>query len=197
MAKLSKTYDVFLSYPLDLHGEAKVVAEKFADAGLVIFDVREIGPSYNIEEEMWQALAESWALIVLTKPGAIPSSMSIEIGAAAAWHKPVYIVTTSKGKYQLPAFFSQYEIVNLSEISNLIKSIYKMRQPLTDEDRNALKEAYSKVRIPADQLIREPIYVQKLQQILRNEYKLNISSERMMQELLRLRKSGGLPRTRK
>jgi hypothetical protein len=197
MAKLNKTYDVFLSYSLDLRKQARIVAAKLSEAGLAVFDISEIGPRYNLAEEMWQALAESWALIVLIKPGATPPSVAVDIGAAAAWQKPVYIVTTTVGKYQLPKYFSQYEIVHLSGISNLIKSISKGRKPLTDEDRNALKKAYLKLRIPTDQLIREPRYVQKLQQMLRNEYRITISNERMMQELLRLRKSGRLARLRR
>jgi hypothetical protein len=173
------------------------VAAKLSEAGLAVFDISEIGPRYNIVEEMWQALAESWALVVLIKPGTIPPSVAVEIGAAAAWQKPIYIVTIAEGKYQLPASLSQYELVKSSEISKLVESISKGRKPLTDKDRDALKEAYSRVRIPTDQLLREPRYVQKLQHLLKKEYGLTISGERMMQELLRLRKSGRLPRTRK
>jgi hypothetical protein len=197
MLKIKKTYDVFLSYSSDLRGQAKVVATKLSKAGLAVFDISEVGPGYNVAEEMWQALAESWALVVLIKPEIIPPSVAVEIGAAAAWQKPIYIVGTAEGKYQLPASLSQYEFVGFSEISKLVESISKGRKPLTDKDRDALKEAYSRVHIPTDQLLREPIYVQKLQRMLRNEYGLTISSERMLQELLRLRKTGRLPRTRK
>lgn len=197
MAKLSKTYDVFLSYSSDLRGEAKVVSKKFAEAGVAVFDTLDIGPAYNIAEEMWQALAESWALVVLIKPGNIPPSVAVEIGAASAWQKPIYIVTTAEGEYQLPTYISQYEIVKSSEISNLIELISKGRKPLTDKDRDVLKEAYFKLQIPTDQLLREPRHIRKLQQMLRSEYSLTISNERIMQELLRLRKSGRLLRLRK
>jgi len=197
MAKLSKTYDVFLSYSSDLRGKARIVTKKFAEAGLAVFDMSDIGPGYNIAEEMWQALAESWALVVLIKPGTIPPSVAVEIGAASAWQKPVYIVTTAEGEYHVPQYFSHYEIVKFPEIPNLVEIISKGRKPLTDKDRDALREAYLRVRIPTDQLLREPRYVQKMQRLLRDEYGLTISGERMMQELLRLRKSGRLPRTRK
>jgi heat shock protein HspQ len=173
------------------------VSKKFTEAGIEVFDMFDIGPAYNITEEMWKALAESWALVVLIKPGAIPSSVAVEIGAASAWQKPVYIVTTAKGEYQLPTYISQYELVKSSEISNLIELISKGRKPLTDKDRNILKEAYLKLQIPTDQLFREPRYIQKLQKMLRGEYNLTISNERMMQELLRLRKSGRLARLRR
>jgi hypothetical protein len=197
MVKLNKTYDVFLSYSLDLRGQARIVAAKLSEAGLAVFDISEIGPRYNLAEEMWQALAESWALVVLIKPETIPPSVAVEIGAAEAWHKPIYIVGTAEGKYQLPASLSQYEFVGFSEISKLVESISKGRKPLTDKDRDSLKEAYLRVRIPTDRLLREPRYIQKLQHLLKDKYGLTISGERMMQELLRLRKTGRLPRTRR
>ena len=197
MLKLKKTYDVFLSYSSGLREQTRVVSHKFAEAGLTVFDIWEIGPRYNIEEEMWQALAESWALVVLIKPETIPPSIAIEIGAAEAWHKPIYIVTTVEGEYSLPAHISQHEIVKFSQIGKLVDLISKGLKPLTDKDKDALKKAYLRVRIPTDRLLREPGSIQKLQRLLKDKYGLTISGERMMQELLRLRKTGRLPRTRR
>ena len=160
MIKLSKTYDVFLSYSLDLRGQARIAAAKLSEAGLAVFDISEIGPRYNLAEEMWQALAESWALVVLIKPGTIPPAVAVEIGAAEAWHKPIYIVTTEEGKYGLPPHISQHEIVKFSQIGKLVDLISKGLKPLTDKDKDALKKAYLRIRIPTDRLLREPRYIQ-------------------------------------
>ncbi|MHC4742012.1 MAG: TIR domain-containing protein, partial [Planctomycetota bacterium] len=65
MPRIKKTYDVFLSHGSELAREARNIAKKLSDAGLTVFDASEIKPGYNVMEETWQALAESWAIVVL------------------------------------------------------------------------------------------------------------------------------------
>ncbi|MHC4396668.1 MAG: hypothetical protein ACYS1A_13535 [Planctomycetota bacterium] len=194
MAKIRKTYDVFLSYSLDLQGQARVIARKFADAGLAVFDLSEIGPAYDIVEETWQALAESWALVALIKPGTMPPSVAVEIGAASAWQKPVYILTETKGKYHVPIYLSKCEVFKSSEIQKVVKLISKGLKPLSDEEKEVLAKAYAKLGVPTDRLLREPASVERLRNVLWKESSLKISGERIMQELLRLRKRARLPK---
>ena len=125
MAKIKKTYDIFLSYPSDLQSQAEVVARKFTDAGLTAFDLSELGPTHNFVEETWQALAESWALVVIIKPDTMPPSVAVEIGAASAWQKPVYILIEAEGEYHLPVYFSKYETFKYSEIDIVVELILK------------------------------------------------------------------------
>ena len=194
MARIKKIYDVFLSYSLDLQREAEVVAKKFTNAGLTAFDLSELGPGHNVVEETWQALAGSWALVVIIKPIAIPPSVAVEIGAASAWQIPVYILIEAKGRYHLPAYFSKYETFKSSEIAKVVDLILKGKKPLSDEDRQALAKAYVDLCIPTDRLLMEPGSIERLKNVLWKDSGLRISGERMMQELIRLRKSGKLPR---
>jgi len=194
MPRIKKTYDVFLSYSLDLQSQAKVIANKFAHAGLAVFNLSEIGPGYNIVEETWQALAESWALVVLVEPGTVPPSVAVEIGAASAWQKPIYILTEGEGEYHVPAYFSKYEVFKSSEIEKVIELISQALKPLSDGDIQALAKAYVGLCIPTDRLLREPSSIERLRNILWKESGLRISGERMMQELIRLRKRGRLPK---
>jgi len=193
MPKTKKTYDVFLSYPSDLASQAKVIVKKFADAGLTVFDFSEIKPSYNIIEEMWQALAESWAIVALIKPGIMPPSVAVEIGAASAWQKPIYILTEGEGECHVPLYFSKFEVFKTSETGKVVQLISKSLNPLSDEERLALVKAYSKLRVPTDKLFVEPGSIERL----KNESGVKISGERIMQELLRLRKQGKLPKVRR
>ena len=84
MPRIKKTYDIFVSYSSDLQSQAEVAAKKFADAGLTVFDLSELGPAHNVVEETWQALAESWALVVIIEPGTMPPSVAVEISGGAA-----------------------------------------------------------------------------------------------------------------
>lgn len=194
MARIKKLYDVFLSYSSDLQRQAEIVAKEFTDAGLTAFSLSELGPDHNVAEETWQALAVSYALVVIIKPNAIPPSVGVEIGAASAWQIPVYILVEADGEYNLPMPFSKYETFTSSEIGKVVDLILRDRKPLSDEDRQALTKAYVDLRIPTDRLLMEPGSIEQLRNILRKESGLRISGERMMQELIRLRKRGRLPR---
>ncbi len=194
MPRIKKTYDIFLSYSSDLQSQAEIAAKKFADAGLAVFDLSELGPAHNVVEETWQALAESWALVVIVKPGATPPSVAVEIGAASAWQKPIYILLEGDGEYHLPAYFSKYETFMSSEIATVVDLVLKGKKPLSDEDRQALAEAYTGLRIPTERLFREPTSIERLKNVLWRESGIRISGERIMQELIRMRKRGKLPR---
>jgi len=197
MRKLKRTHDVFLSYPFELANEAKVVRKKFADAGLMVFAPSEIEPGYNIAEEIWQALAESWAVVALIKPGTVSTCVAVEIGAASAWQKPIYILTIGKGEHHLPAYFSHYQMFKVSQIQKLIQVISKDLKPLTEQERQALVKAYHSLGIPTDKLLMQPVHIEQLNNILWRKSRLRLSGERIMQELLRLRKRGKLPRLRR
>lgn len=193
MSKIKKTYDVFLSYPSDLASQTKVIVKKFADAGLTAFNFSEIKPGHNIVEEIWQALAESWAVVALIKPGSMPPNVAVEIGAASAWQKPIYILTEGEGEFNVPLYFSKFEVFKTSEIGKVVQLISKSLSPLSDEERSALVKAYSKLRVPTDKLFMEPGSIERL----KDESGVKISGERIMQELLRLRKQGKLPKVRR
>lgn len=197
MSRIKKTYDIFLSYSLDLGGQARVIAKKFADAGLTVFDLSEIGPHDNIVKETWQALAESWAVVVLIKPGTMPPSVAVEIGAASAWQKPVYILTEGRGEYHVPFCISKQEVFKISEIGKVVEMISDGLNPLSDEQKKALVNGYIKLRVPTDRLLMEPGSIESLKSTLWKESGIRISGERIMQELLRLRKRGKLPRVQR
>jgi hypothetical protein len=198
MPRSKKTYDVFLSYSPDLRDEAKVIIEKFAEEGLAVFNMFEIEQhSYNLGEEVWQALAESWAVVALIRPGGVPPFVAVELGAASAWQKPVYILTEGEVKYNVPLYFSKYHVFSASEIRKVVELILKGLNPLSDEERAALIKAYSTLRISTDKLLMEPASIERLKNMLWKESRVKISGERMMQELLRLRKRGKLPRVLK
>jgi hypothetical protein len=198
MSENKKTHDVFLSYSFDLREEAKNIIEKFSKEGLVVFDMSEIKPGENFVKEIWQSLAESWAVVVLIKPGVVSPNVAVEIGAASAWRKPIYVIRTeSAGEYHVPLYFSKFEIFKISEIGKVIEMISKDLNPLSDQEREALIKSYKRLSLPTDKLFMEPGSIEKLQNILYDESHVRISGERIMQELLRLRKRGKLPRIRK
>ena len=197
MAKTKKTHDIFLSYPFDLSSKAKAVVGKFEQAGLVVFAVTEATPDQDILQEMWQALAESWAVVAVVKPKMMSPNVAVEIGAAAAWQKPVYILTTGEVTECIDVATPQYHVFPISEIDAVVHAIIKTLKPLDEKGKETLVKAYVEIGIPTDQLLREPAAIDRLNKIMWAKGKLKLSGERIMQELLRLRKKGKLPRAKK
>lgn len=197
MAKTKKTHDIFLSYPFDLGAQAEKVAEAFEKAGLAVFAVPEAEPGQDVLQEMWQALAESWAVVALVKPKTMPPAVAVEIGAAAAWHKPIYILIDGEVSGSIPFDISQCSTFPISRIDTVLQLILKSRSPLNEEETEVLVKAYVEIGIPTDQLLMEPASMDRLNRMIWKQSELKLSGERMMQELLRLRKKGKLPRVRR
>jgi hypothetical protein len=194
MPRNKRTYDVFLSYSSDLGRQAKVLAQKFAESGLAVFNIAEVAMGEKVGEEIWKALAESWAMVVLVGPGTTPPSVAVEIGAASAWHKPIYVLTESKTRYQAPLHISRCEVFEISDADRVVELVAGARNPLSDDVRSVLVRDYSKLGVPTDVLLRDPALIEQLRNSIKAQVGVNLSGERIMQELLRLRKRGKLPR---
>ena len=197
MPKIKKTHDIFLSYPFDLNSQAKTVIDKFEKAGLAVFAIPEITPSQDILQQMWQALAESWAVVALLESETMTPSVAVEIGAAAAWNKPIYILTERKVLRFVDFDISRYGVYQISQIDKVIDLISKSLSPLNGKEKVALVKAYQELSIPTDQLLLEPTSIERLNKMIWQQSNLRLSGERVMQELLRLRKKGKLPKVRK
>jgi predicted nucleotide-binding protein len=92
MATATKTYDVFISHSAADKATARQVAKSLEAAGLATFHLDLIQSGENISEEVWEALAESHALIAIVSPDDVTSAnVILEIGAASAWNKPVFL----------------------------------------------------------------------------------------------------------
>lgn len=197
MPRSKKTYDIFISHSSDLRSQAEVVIEKFSDGGLCVFRDSDFAKGSNLANEAWQAIAESWAFVALIQSGTVNPSVAVEIGAASAWLKPIYILKLGQGEYDLPSPLTKYQVFHVSEIDHIIADIQRALRPFNDEERRYLLESYQSLGIPTDKLLTQPAKIDYLNNILLEKTGIKHSGERIMQELLRLRKRGKLPRLRK
>src|SRR3954447_22516850 len=94
MAELGKTYNVFISHATKDSAVALEVARIFRESGLESFTDKELAPGADWSDAIWEALAERRAVLAIVSPSGLTSRMGIEIGAARAWHKPIYAVVT-------------------------------------------------------------------------------------------------------
>lgn len=192
------TYDVFLSYNQRDRGAAELVRQALSQVGLEAYtaDTIEIGP--EVVPELRRALAECGAVLFLLTGSSIRSqNVPYETGMALAWNKPIYILFDGLELSEIPDYLKEFEVRRLSEMDDVAKEIAEAREPLSEELRDELITVYRKHGIPTDQLLRKPMQLKDLADRFQEKSGTAVPGERLVQELIRLRKQGQLPRLKR
>ena len=203
MSKQTPIYDVFLSYPMKERASVDLVRHALKHAELSVFGIDEVDVTDDTQSALWRelastlwrALAESAALVIIVSPDeAISSATSVEVGAAMAWHKPIYIVHTGKKNIVLPSYLAGFLGYPISRVDEVIQSIKRGLTTLSQNELSILREIYVKMSVPTDRLLKEPASIEKLAREFDARCKKKVSGEQLTQELIRLRKTGNLPK---
>ena len=196
-AKVKGTCDVFLSHSALDSRIAREIAASLKAAGLETFRADAMEPVRDSSQAIWEALAESRALIVIVSADApIPPMGMVEIGAAAAWNKPIFLVVNGPPSTKLPPGLSSYPAYPLAHLEEVIRAIRSSFEPLTEEQRAVLLRVYQKMETSADQLGQSPKALRELTRQVNKFTHKQFSGERLLSEILRMRKKGQLPRLR-
>lgn len=191
------TYDVFLSYPRTESGLADQVARSLEQAGLDVFWDREIALGENLQDTIWRALAESAALIaIVPSEGPLASNIAVEVGAFKAWCKPIYIIQAARGQVRLPAYLADCQVYPPSRVDDVVASIKRGLASLTEDDCRVLASIYDNYGISVDEILTNPVKIEAFADEFNARCRKRVTGERLVQELLRLRKKGQLPRIR-
>jgi hypothetical protein len=197
MNSTTTLYDVFLSYSMADAEVARRVSSSLRAADLQVFDLAKLGVDENLQESVMQAIAESSALVAVLPPnGTSNPNIAVEIGAALAWNKPVHLVSTDEHDLRSPSFLSSARVYPPSRVDDVIYAIKQSLRPFSDVDRKTLFRAYAALNVPTDQLVRQPVSVEQLAKLFNRQRPESVSGERLLQELIRNRKRGKLPRLR-
>ena len=162
MAHAGKTYDVFIAHSTKDTALAMEVADACRASGLEAVTNTELLPVVGSSDALWDALAESRALLTILSPTGPTPSMGIEIGAARAWNKPIYALVTDPSFTQLPVALSGIHLYTTGRLQDVIQQIRSNVQQLTDEDRDSLMRIHAETGISVDQLALQPAKLQDL-----------------------------------
>ena len=191
-----KTYDVFVSYS---HGDAALasdVADACRASGLVCFTGDELPPGIDWQDALWEALAESQALVVILAPSGPTPEMLVTIGAAQSWTKPIYaIVTDPSATHLLPAL-SKVPTFTSGRLPDVIRSIASDSRQFSDDDRSVLAGLYAEIGLSLERLMIDPRRLNSLAREFAKGTGKTVSGERLVSELLKLRKKGKLAKSR-
>jgi hypothetical protein len=197
MATVEKTSDVFISHAISDRDIASEVAHAVEAAGLTTFHLGRIEAGDDLSKEIWEALSESRALIAIVSPEMSNYSMGmIEIGAATAWNKPVFLIINGPATTHVPAALHAYPVYPLSRLDEVVRLIKTGFEPLSSDERETLAQRYGEVGMSVDQLSQSPSALRELTASFNARSKKHFSGEQVLSELLRLRKRGQLPRIR-
>ncbi|MEX0728324.1 MAG: hypothetical protein WD065_18785 [Planctomycetaceae bacterium] len=145
------------------------------------------------ENSVWEAMAESRAVVAVIPDDATLSAMAFELGAATAWNKPIYGVTSRTTLAQMPHAWRNMKLFPMSRIDEVAQLILRSSQPISEHEVEQLSECYVKIGIPADQLALQPNSLAELVRKFNKMTKRQMSGEEVLSLLLRLRKRQALP----
>lgn len=192
-------YDVFLSYsPGGGEDAVRRVRATFSESGLKVFDASQLSLGVDLQDQVWSALAVSDAIVVLATPSTVSSAWTaVEIGAAQAWQKPVFIVTLTPPAADLPEFISRFPIVPMARLDDVVQAIRERQIPLATDEREPLRETYLEMGIPVDRLLTSPPELALFAQRFNRRNHSAFAAEALAQKLLKMRKRGDLPRLKR
>jgi hypothetical protein len=192
MTMRTPDYDVFLAHSVKDANLAKAVAERFREAGLVVFSIwDQVASGQNVTDSVWEAMAESAALVlVITSQSGPVSSLAMEVGAANAWGKPVYVVVEGTEQIELPTFLRHVPVFSASRLPEVIASILRASKPLEKDQQQILMDAYAELELPVETVLTRPGLMDQLAEEFKHRAGIRVPGEKLARELLRLRKNG-------
>ena len=185
--------DVFLSYAAGDAAAAATVRHALNEGGLSVFDIRTLVGGATYWEQVRDSLMESEAMVLVLDRATVVPNLAVEIGAALAWSKPIYIVGGAVRPDDLPGYLASFRFFQLDTLEVLVDAIQRSKVELSETELQWLRDWYSGNALPLDQVIRDPASLDKLAAQFERQSGRRISSERLLQALLRLRKRGELP----
>ena len=184
--------DVFVSYSVNDRSLANQVASGLAEHGLNVFvDADQVGSGAVWEKKIWHAIGESKAMVVINPN--IPNNpwQGIEVGAATAWSKPIFCLTSYDYDQEIPTSILRvarlFRPDQLSELANAVKESF---QSFTKEETELLVDSYIRLGMPLDALTSQPSHLDKLTRNFVSKSGRSVSVEQILSKLLRLRKQG-------
>jgi hypothetical protein len=105
----------------------------------------------------------------------------------------VYLLLDENASLILPDYLTRFEAFPFSKLERVVKHVKQNAKPLSEERQEILAEVYEKLGVPMDQYLTHPILVERLTAEFKKMARSSVPGERLVRELLRLRKAGELP----
>ncbi|MGN6726953.1 MAG: toll/interleukin-1 receptor domain-containing protein [Tepidisphaeraceae bacterium] len=192
------TYDVFITHRAKDELIARRLAKLLEKSGLSVYSQLTSKAAARFADEMREALSESRSLVVIMSEVATASTtIALEVGAAHAWQKAIFVVLHDISHAQVPAYLSGTPFVRSNQIEKLVDAIKATSNGLTDKEKILLSDLYRRTGVPTDRLLHSPVPLERLARDFNRLAQTSLAPETILQELIRLRKKGKLGTTRR
>lgn len=197
MKKKTPVYDVFLSHSVQDKGLAAFVQETLSSEGLSVFELSEVPPGSPIASSIREGLVDSSAVVLLITPSTDRSgNLAFEAGMAMAWSKSVFVLYDGRQLSDIPEFLRQFQVFPVDKVRDVAKLILDSKVMLKADHAILLSQIYEDTGITVDRLLLEPAVLTEISDQFYAKTRLRFSGSRIAQELIRLRKTGRLPKLR-
>lgn len=188
--------NIFLSCSSRDKEAADEVIRALTEAEFDVFADADLQAGSTWRDAIRGAMLESDAFVVVASSDTADSPwLALEVGAAMGWGKPIHVVSTDDGP--LPVHLQHLQVTRLSDLPGLIRSVRRETRPLSRAERDLLTTIYVGVGVPTDKLMLDPDAATQLVEEFNRRTRTTTSADRLLRELLRLRKVGRLPRLRR
>lgn len=195
MVKSKDTYDVFVSYSQADKDLAREIAVQCKENRLQAFVAGDMPQGESLGDRLWDALSESRAFVIILSDVGPTPHMGVELGAAQAWHKPVFGVVRDPRTKIPSSSMPGIHLYPAERIDDIIRAVKESGDDFTEPDYVTLAEIYRAINVSVDQLALAPRELEKLARKFNDSTGKLATGERLLSELLRMRKMGKLKST--
>jgi hypothetical protein len=192
MIKRKPTYDVFISHSARDVEFASEVARVLRSYDLSVFEDAAADRGENWEDSLWNAMAESQAMVAVISESEPSARAAVELGAATAWNKPIFAIAANPAATRLPPSLRGIMVYSPARIDEIAVKIKQSSGSLSDSEKAILVDEYHRIGIPLDQLVLQPWQLARLTKQFVKRSKRQCGAEELVRVLLRIRKTGAL-----
>lgn len=198
MVRQSKFSHVFLSCSRQNSGLAHLVIDVFRQHELEVFSCLDIEPDsdiFKMSDALRQELGACSAVVVILTRESVRSAWVLsEFGMAWALQKPVVVLVDGVEAEDVPEMMRKCEQFSLDRVHELAERIRQMDEPFDEGEISELTTVYRDFGMSADKLLIHPEDAIDLTRELNGRLGTSFGRQRVVQELIRLRMQGRLPR---
>lgn len=111
----------------------ELLTQELIKAGLAVSCISTLKPDEDFLDQLRVSLVECHAVVILLTRSQMESpNLAVEVGAAMAWNKPIYVLHDGLSVSEIPDYLQRFHIRPLNRISEVVAEIAASRKPLSD-----------------------------------------------------------------
>jgi hypothetical protein len=196
MSTAVELYEVLLIHAELDEFSGREVREALTESGFSVVSSLDIVRSERlIGDRLRRAIIGADAVVFLFSPASSDSLVLLQLGAASALDKPIFVVRSGISVDDLPTFAKQFPSFPISHLDEIVASLRRQQQ-LDSVDWEFWKSKlipYYKKFGPLNELENDYPHLDKIARSMSEFVKREVSPDEVFYKLLRMKRLGQLP----